>query len=124
MKQIAVYTAPEVIEHKQRDGRESDGSYCFWRFGRVPELIRSRVHYRIGDEPAPAPGFDFAPDEVGLDEEIRLYFATKGAIKGYFVCNATSPDMKELWFFSETWRPIAPIPQRPFQGFKYFEGAA
>lgn len=88
-----VYTTPEILEHKMNDGMDGEGMYCYWSLSRMP---KKNVN---GD---------------------RFYLATKGFVRGFFSIH--NVESSELQFFSETWTPIKPIPQKPFQGFKYFDG--
>ena len=98
---IVIYTTPEVFEHKRRDGKRSEGRYCYWKLAQLPKNIFS--------------------ESV---KTIRLYFATRGFIRGFFKVYEIGYDSNELCFYSESWTPIKPIPQKPFQGFKYLKGAS
>lgn len=116
MIEILVYTTPEVLEHKKRDGKKSEGCYCYWEFPRPPKKIVDLIKKK-----------DISPVERIVDfekGEVRLYFATKGFIHGFFdvhILDCVRIIYGELQFYSETWTPINPIPQKPFQGFKYLQ---
>ena len=99
-----IYTLPETLEHKKRDGRRDDGRFCFWKFSKLPKRIQE--------------------DEWSEDiDGIRMYFATKGFINGYFELQDMGMDThlmdNEVTFYSESWHDITPIPITHFQGFKY-----
>ena len=114
--EIVVYVLAEVLEHKKRDGKRSEGRFCYWSLGkRVPRKL-----FGIGTVDACQ---DDAVIELEKESKVRLYFATKGFICGFFDVHEISVDLNELRFYSETWTPIKPIPQKPFQGFKYLKGA-
>ena len=56
MADILIYTNPETLEHKQAKGLRFHGRY-YWEFSRLPKNIE------VGD---------------------RVYFATKGFVRGSF----------------------------------------
>ena len=56
-----------------------------------------------------------------INEGEKIYFATKGFIKGYF--EIEEMDKPEIYWQPETWTKIKPTPCKPFQGFKYFKGS-
>ena len=104
---IGVSMRPEVLAHKQRDGRKSDGAYCYWSMRRIPDDIRAGS---------------------------KLWVASGGRWRGYFEIRAVdyigeeehSPSiaarfdgktMSELQFFSESWHEDDRGPRSPFQGF-------
>ncbi len=119
---IIIYTTPEVLEHKKKDGRKGD--YCYWRLKHRPQRL-----YKYG--------------------RFKIFFATKGFIRGYFIIHDMEGDVKgvsrpnwfasekdksisndedfdlrrknvDLCFFSESWIELKkPIPTKSFQGFKY-----
>ncbi len=94
MKDIIVYTTPDVLLHKQGkllgdDDYSETGDY-YWQLPSIPK------------------------HEIG-----KIYFATKGFIRGYFVVEGD--DIDRIDFNSRTWKEITPIPQKPFQGFKYYK---
>lgn len=35
---IGVYARKEVLEHKQRDGKGSEGMECYWEFAQMPNV--------------------------------------------------------------------------------------
>lgn len=97
MTDIIIYTSPETLLHKQDklddDCDKSDTGKYFWEFSRFPKRINK------GD---------------------KVYFATKGFIRGYFIVWEIGYDGEDtLTFESESWVDIKPIPTKSFQGFKY-----
>ncbi len=119
---IIIYTMPEVLEHKKKDGISPD--YCYWQLKHKPQKL----------------------DRYGRS---KIYFATKGFIRGYFIIFDISGNRQgtssvnwferekdksisddesfsnrrnniELHFHSDSWIPLKkPIPTKSFQGFKY-----
>ena len=50
----------------------------------------------------------------------KIYFATKGFIRGYFIiCDQDYDALNSFTFESKSWKDIKPIPTKSFQGFKY-----
>lgn len=98
MTSIIVYTKPEVLKEKQ--GNAYWGYY--WQLSGKPKHFEDHID--------------------------NLYVATNGFIKGYFSCcyidnveegNKDTP--LAVCFKGKDWRELKePIPQKPFQGFKYF----
>jgi hypothetical protein len=123
MSDIGVYCRKEVLEHKKRDGKESDERYCYW-------TSTTRADINDGD---------------------RLWFASEGRWQGFFTVkraflmldgedqnhgyspsesanpmpspvdanDVTIHDGMELRFHSESWTSIDGGPRKPFQGFTY-----
>ena len=95
MVDIIVYTTPEKLLHKQGKLKNDDdysetGDY-YWQFYNMPKEI---------------------------DRGDKIYFATKGFIRGYFVLEAT--DCDQVIFNCSSWKAInKEIPITHFQGFKY-----
>jgi hypothetical protein len=95
---IIIYTSPEKLLHKQ-DKLENDpdksttGEY-FWTLSRMPKEC---------------------------NESDKVYFATKGFIRGYFLIDSIDTEYTncDINFSSDTWRDINPISCKHFQGFKY-----
>lgn len=118
MVDICIYTTPEVLKHKKKDGLGED--YCYWSLSKPPKRL-----------------------EKNKKTWGKIYFATKGFIRGYFKIfdirgrdiGAGVPDYyatnkdglevdtskSDVCFKSETWKNIKPIPTKSFQGFKYME---
>jgi hypothetical protein len=88
---IGVCMRPEVLRHKQRDGRKSDGKYCFWTMARTP-------------------------DEV--ERGSKLWVASGGRWVGFFLVDAVIRDI-EIRFHSETWFDRDGGPRSPFQGYTF-----
>jgi len=87
---IIIYTTPDTLEHKK--GADGFEEY-YWYLSKPPKF------FKIGD---------------------KVYFATKGFIRGYFVCNDFSRYGDETVCWNKnTWKEIEPIPCKPFRGFKY-----
>lgn len=108
MANIIIYTNPESLLHKQDklegDKDKGDSGIYYWQFSRFPKR---------------------------LTDKDKIYFATKGFIRGYFeVLDMNSPyesynqdpmgipDDSISWF-ANSWKDIEPIPTKSFQGFKY-----
>ena len=97
MTDIIIYTTLENLLHKQDkledDCDKSDNKKYFWEFYRFPKKVKE------GD---------------------KIYFATKGFIRGYFIIWNIGWDGDDtLTFDSSSWKDIEPIPTKSFQGFKY-----
>ena len=125
---ILVCNSQKVLDHKLRDGKKSEGAYCYWEMSRFPKRILERVFPEsLGtvSESAKAPAFGYyGEDDIDFaDFEVRLYFAVHGQVLGYFVSKAIGErDGKyELRFHSESWTPIKSIRVYPTQGFRYFD---
>lgn len=89
---IAIYTTPETLEYKK--GATGFEEF-FWHFWNPPKKLK------VGE---------------------KIYFATKGFIRGYFICNYISYISDETVCWNKnTWKDVEPIPCKPFQGFKYME---
>jgi len=125
---ILVCNSQAVLDHKLRDGKLSDGNYCYWEMDRFPQRMLDII-FAVGtgvvSESAKAPsGYEEDESEFQFPEtvEARLYFAVKGEVKGYFVPYAVGEQGEEyeLRFYSESWHPIEPIKIKPSQGFRYF----
>ena len=104
MKDIIIYTTPEELLHKQDklEGDKDKGScgIYYWEFSRLPKELTNNG---------------------------RIYFATKGFIRGYFMVEeileygeslAEIPYNSITWS-ANSWKDIKPIPTKSFQGFKY-----
>ena len=108
MIDIIIYTTPEKLLHKQdkleNDPDKGDSGIYYWQFSRFPRK---------------------------LENNARVYFATKGFIRGYFeILDMNTgeimgsqdpmgiPDCSISWL-ANTWKDIEPIPTKCFQGFKY-----
>jgi len=95
MTDIIIYTMPETLLHKQGKLKDDDdysetGDY-YWELSRLPKDI---------------------------NEGEKIYFATKGFIRGYFIIKEVS-DYEGIIFNCSSWKDITPIPCTHFQGFKY-----
>lgn len=114
---ILVCNTQKVLDHKLREGRKSEGAYCYWEMHRFPKRIFELAFPEtlgVVSESAKAPGFGwYDEDDIDFPEnlEVRLYFAVKGQVLGYFKCKAMGErhGMYELRFHSESWTPIEPI---------------
>ena len=85
---------PDILEHKQgkiKDEDYSDIMEYYWEFSNLPKRIK---------------------------EDDKIYFATKGFIRGYFEILEIGDD--EITFDCRTWKDLKkPISTKSFQGFKY-----
>lgn len=96
MVDIIVYTMPEKLLHKQgkleNDPDYSETGDYYWSFYAMPK---------------------------GLEEDkSKIYFATKGFIRGYFIIEEVHEG--EIILNCETWKALErEIPITHFQGFKY-----
>ncbi|MDD3092199.1 MAG: hypothetical protein PHG80_11290 [Methanoregulaceae archaeon] len=89
MSDIGVYTSQEVLEHKKRDGRKSDGRECFWGL----------------------------PNRANVQRRDKFWIAVRGQWRGYFiVADYLDP---EVIFHSDSWVDCSIGPRKPFQGFTY-----
>ncbi len=106
MVDIIIYTNEENLEHKRglKEGEEHFESF-YWEFSRFPKRVED------GD---------------------KIYFATKGYIRGYFIVdciNCSDRDICDdpmvmddncLNWRKDSWKYLKePIPTKSFQGFKY-----
>jgi hypothetical protein len=96
----------EVLTHKRRDGRQSEGRYCFWTFTRgVPD---------------------------GIAHGSRMWVANHGRWVGYFMVDCIEPDAdwfkggmkgkavdREVHFYSESFVQIDGGPRTPFMGYTF-----
>lgn len=97
MSGILVFTNYDVLIHKLKDGRESEGCYCYWEISRVP---KQKVD--------------------------RIYFAINGIIKGYFKIFGIKENNEtryfEICFHSESWTELKNwVKLKPSQGWRYYE---
>ena len=59
---------------------------------------------------------------VNTKEGEKLYFATKGVVRGYFIIIGFDGIAgNELLFNSSSWVDVTPITINPSQGFRYFD---
>lgn len=97
MAGILIFTNHDVLIHKLRDGRKSEGCYCYWETSRLPKQT---------------------PD--------RIYFAINGIVRGYFkifgIKENNETGYYELCFYSESWTEIKDGEQlKPSQGWRYYQ---
>ncbi len=94
MVNIIIYTTEETLIHKKglKKGEEEFTSF-YWELKGLPK--------RLGDSE-------------------RIYFATEGFIKGYFLIDyVDDSDGCCIEWSAKSWKDIEPIPTKSFQGFKY-----
>ena len=106
MTDIIIYTIESTLEHKKghKKGEEHFKEF-FWNFSRFPKRIER------GD---------------------KVYFATNGLIRGYFIINSINCDVRDdvcqdpmgipdnsICWSKDSWVNIDLIPTKSFQGFKY-----
>jgi hypothetical protein len=127
---ILVCNSQKVLDHKLKDGKKSEHRYCYWGMSRFPQRILQYVFPETTgavSEAARAPGFgwyhNYNDIDFPEDLEVRLYFAVKGQVLGYFISKAMGEQdgKQELRFHSESWTPIKPVTIKPSQGFRYFK---
>jgi len=93
MTDICVYTNEKVLERKKNKGFIPD--HCWWGLLHIPRQLKE------GD---------------------RIYFATNGHVKGYFVIEEINKKKKRIIFHSNSWMPTPQLPKykcRKFQESKY-----
>ena len=100
MRDIIIYTMPKKLLHKRGllendTDHSSSGEYVWSLGGRLPKDLR------IKD---------------------RIYFATEGFIRGYFIVEEIDYVNNQIIFNCDTWKPLETlIAQKPLQGFKYYK---
>lgn len=130
---ILVCQPQDVLDHKLKDGKSSEGRYCFWKFGeRFPRRIRQTISDFVIGSTGTYSEAAKAPDEEGCREDdlyltnysfyVRFYFAVGGVVQGYFEVYRVDSDLTELRFHSEDWVPIKDGAKiRPSQGYRYYD---
>ena len=95
MVDIIIYTTEEKLIHKKglKKGEEEFTNF-YWELQRLPKR---------------------------LNESERIYFATKGFIRGYFIIyDVDDSDGCTIEWNCKSWKDLKnPIPCKSFQGFKY-----
>jgi hypothetical protein len=101
---IGLYTSEVTLAHKLELATDKKNTEATWNMKGLPQRL----------------GKGTEPD--------RLYFATSGHWRGYFILSTDilwNPEDDErpytLIFDAASWRDIAPIPVRKFRGFRYLE---
>lgn len=101
---IGLYTSEVTLAHKLEHAEEKGHTEATWNMKGLPKQL----------------GKGAEPD--------RLYFATAGHWRGYFILAGDilwNPEDDEkpysLIFDTATWTPIAPIPVKRFRGFRYLD---
>ena len=93
MTDIVIYTKPETLAHKK--GGDGFESY-YWKFRNSPK------GFRVGS---------------------KIYFATKGFVRGYFVCSEFNPGQEEtIVWKAKSWVDLPKSKQKPCKhcmGFRY-----
>ena len=100
MTDIIIYTTEESLIHKKGFKVGENFKEFYWTFPRLPK------RFQQGE---------------------KVYFATKGFIRGFFIVNDISEDAlhyagvpkNNIVWACKTWKNIKPIPTKSFQGFKY-----
>ncbi len=94
MVNIIIYTKEETLNHKKglKKGEE-DCNHFYWELPKLPKR---------------------------LEESEKIYFATKGFIRGYFIIeDLDTSDGCTIEWNCKSWKDIKLIPTKAFQGFKY-----
>ena len=92
MVDIIIYTKEETLDHKRGFCKgEEDIDIFYWKFSFTPKK---------------------------MNDIEKIYFATKGFIRGYFEVE-DSNGLDILEWNKKSWVSIKPIPCKQFQGFKY-----
>ena len=132
---ILVCQSQSVLDHKKKNGKLSDGDYCFWEFGknrfpsRIKQLIYEISEGRTGSysEVAQAPDTEQCGDDdfilPAYQFYVRFFFAVGGIVRGYFKVYRVDTAFTELRFHSEDWISTPPVRIKPSQGFRYFPNA-
>ena len=95
---ILAFTTQDTISHKIKNGKHVNGHYAWWRTSNIPTLFT-------------------APENK--DSERRLYLATDGTVRGYFIIHNTH--QIDLLFDGDSWTPIKNGEQlTPSQGWRYY----
>lgn len=125
---ILVCQPQKILDHKKNEGWKADGNYCYWKMTRFPKKIKDALfpettgRYSMSAK-APGAGTIYDEDDrIFEDFEVRLYFAVKGIVRGFFVCKACDKNLTELRFQSEDWHSFEEIIHiKPSQGWRYFD---
>ena len=133
MTDICIYTISDVLDHKKKDGMRLN-AYCFWEFRNLPTKIREIIEEPVVNFDRVSMHSDQLLSHIFVDDpecvighDLRLYIAVEGFIRGFFPIIAVAyPPLNdekdyELRFHSDDWKDIQPVPQKPFQGFKYIK---
>lgn len=136
MNGILVFTRDEVLQHKLKDGKRKDNSYCFWEITRFPKQFDKVIEkMSINDSKTVLDIDDYIFDDgdgylkiIDVSKfDFRLYIAVKGKVQGYFkiltIDKDESNDLEkhELRFHSEDWVEIKKGEQlKPSQGWRYY----
>lgn len=111
MNNIIVYTTPKKLLHKQdklteeEDEDKSNNGTYYWRFNNLPKSWKDVDHM----------------NNLEIEKQkVKIYFATEGFIRGYFILSGIEENCGfDVEFKSNSWKDITPIPITHFQGFKY-----
>lgn len=99
MTDIIIYTNPKALLHKQDRLSEEDDD---------DKSNKGEYYWELRGEPS------------DLEQMDRIFFATEGSIKGFFlIYDFDWGDGFQVWFKSNSWKDIKPISIKHFQGFKY-----
>jgi hypothetical protein len=95
------------------------------------EILADKLQARQEDNTEQAWNLSRWPKGFTEEEEHRLFVASEGAWRGYFVLShealfsSNDPSTPyTLLFDTRTWTPIRPVPARSFRGFTYNVPAA
>lgn len=141
---ILIFTNQAVLDHKLKDGKKDDFAYCYWELSKFPKKFDEEMN-SICQSRSPRVGYSsekllgcgsFAITDPAQDGsnvidvrefDLRLYFAIKGKVRGYFKLTAIDKDESEhpeyhsLRFHSDDWVEIKDGEQlKPSQGWRYY----
>lgn len=120
MTDIIIYTTPDVLEHKKKDGR--NGDYCYWTFKNKPQKLKrgDRVYFAVSKEIVGSFRIhDICGNKEGLSHP-NYYSAEKDKSISQEESLDSRSENVEIHFISESWIELPkPIPTKSFQGFKY-----
>lgn len=120
MKGILVFTNEKVLQHKLRDGKKSEGEYCFWETNKLPKRFVETLNIEKSPRISIEDNYRYT-----LIKEFPIYFAIKGKVVGYFLIEKIEAgDEKEHWliFHSESWKNIKDGEQlKASQGWRYYD---
>ena len=80
---ILAFTNKDTIDQKIKNGKHANGHYAWWRTSDIPTHLS---------------------DPENANSEKRLYLATEGIVRGYFIIH--NIHQIDLLFDGDSWTPI------------------